>query len=41
MKDICRRLGMRWPKSRKGRGKTVDEARHSGDALSFLNLDGL
>jgi transposase len=41
MKDICRRLGMRWPKSRKGCGKTADEARHSRDALSFLNLDGL
>ncbi len=41
MKDICRRLGMRWPKSRNGQSKTADEARDSGDALCFLNLDGL
>jgi transposase len=38
MKDICRRLGMRWPKSRNGQSKTADEAR---DALGFLNLDVL
>ena len=37
MKDICRRLGMRWPKSRNGHSKRADEAR---DALGFLNLDG-